>query len=186
MLWEIFITFFKVGLFTIGGGYAMLSILQRELIRKCWMTNEEYLDAISLTNSLPGPVVVNGATFMGYKIKGVRGAIVAVAGAITPSIIVIIIIASVFSKVVDNNYVQYFFAGARPAVCALLIYTVFTLGKAAKLGKWQNAALAVGSFISLGFLGFSHVLIIAISAIMGIIVYSKSCKEGDGDNEPSS
>ncbi|MDI9492065.1 MAG: chromate transporter, partial [Bacillota bacterium] len=131
MLWNIFQTFFRVGLFTIGGGYAMLPVLQEELTKCCWLTDEECLDAISLVNGLPGPLVVNGAAFMGYKMKGVAGAFAAVFGAIMPSIIVILIIASIFSDLTSHPWVRAFFAGARPAVCALLLYSMVRMGRSA-------------------------------------------------------
>ena len=187
MLWTIFTTFFKVGLFTIGGGYAMLPIIQQEFVAKCWMTDDDCLDAFALINGLPGPIVVNAATFMGYKLKGVSGAFVAVAGSVMPSMIVILLIASVFSSMMDNSYVQYFFAGARPAVCALLLYSMVRLGRAAKLGIWYNAALAIASFVAVGFLGVHHIFVILSAAFIGIVVCAyHNKKRGDDENESSS
>ena len=118
---EIFITFFRIGLFTIGGGYAMIPIIQQEVAtRKGWMSDEEFLDAISLTNSLPGPLAVNAATFVGYRVKGVPGAVVSALGVATPSVIIILLIAMVFQNVMGYTVVQNFFRGLRPAVAALI------------------------------------------------------------------
>ncbi len=170
MLFSIFKTFFRVGLFTIGGGYAMLPVLQEELTRRCWLTEGECLDAISLVNGLPGPLVVNGAVFMGYKMKGVPGAFAAVLGAITPSILVILAVASVFSSFTQHLWVQYFFAGARPAVCALLLYSMVRMGRSARLGRWYNALMAVAALVAVRFLGVPHAVIILAAALAGILV----------------
>lgn len=187
MLWAIFTTFFRVGLFTIGGGYAMMPVIQEAFVTKCWMTDDECLDAFALINGLPGPIVVNLATFMGYKMKGVSGAFVATAGAVTPSIMVILIVASLFSSIVDNPYAQYFFAGARPAVCALLLYSMVRFGKAARLGKWYNAVLAIAAFAAVGFLGVHHIFVILSAALTGIVVYIyNNKKRGGGEDESSS
>ncbi|MDD2295126.1 MAG: chromate transporter [Eubacteriales bacterium] len=179
MLWKIFKTFFRVGLFTIGGGYAMLPVLQEELTKRCWLTDEECLDAISLVNGLPGPLVVNGAAFMGYKMKGVSGAFAAVTGAILPSIGVILIVASVFSSVTEHPWVQAFFTGARPAVCALLVYSMVRMGRSAQLKRWYNAILAVAALLAVRFLGVPHGIAILSAAVIGVLV----CRFRPGEQE---
>lgn len=186
MLWEIGITFFKVGLFTIGGGYAMLPIIQQTAIEKGWMTDDECLDIFALINGLPGPMVVNTATFMGYKLKGVSGAFAAVTGAIMPSIVVILLIASLFSSVMDNLYVQCFFAGARPAVFALLLYSIVKLSRTAGMNLWYNPTLAIAAFIAVGFLGVHPVFVILMAASIGIVVCAYTNKKRGGDNDESS
>ena len=106
-LFEIFLVFFKIGLFTIGGGYAMLPIIQREVVEtKHWMTDEEFLDAISLTNSLPGPLATNSATFVGYRVARAPGSVAAVLGAATPSVIIILLIAMVFHNIMDLSLIH--------------------------------------------------------------------------------
>lgn len=187
VLWAIFLTFFKVGLFTIGGGYAMLPILQQAFVNKCWMTDDECLDVIALINGLPGPIVVNAATFMGYKLKGVSGALTAVIGAILPSLIIIILIESLFSAMMGQVYVQYFFAGARAGVCALLLYSMVRLGRAARLGLWYNATLAIAAFVAVGFLGVHHIFAILAAALVGITGCAyRDKKRGDDENGSSS
>lgn len=170
MLWNIFKTFFRIGLFTIGGGYAMLPALQEELTKRCWLTDEECLDAISLVNGLPGPLVVNGAAFMGYRMKGVGGAFAAVLGAVTPSIAVILAVAALFSDLAENNYVQAFFLGARPAVCALLLYSMVRMGRSARLKKWYNAVLAAAALLAVRFFDIPHAAVILAAAAAGILV----------------
>ena len=133
---EIFAVFFKIGLFTIGGGYAMLPIIQKEVVEtKGWMDEDEFLDALSLTNSLPGPLAINAATFVGYRVCGVKGALAAVMGAASPSVIIILAVAMVFSNLTEYPAVQYVFNGIRPAVVALILYAVIKLAKSAKLSE---------------------------------------------------
>ena len=138
-LLEIFAVFFKIGLFTIGGGYAMLPIIQKEVVEtKGWMDDEEFLDAISLTNSLPGPLAINASTFVGYRVCKVKGALAAVLGAASPSVIIILAVAMVFSNLTEYLVVQYIFDGIRPAVVALILYAVIKLAKSAKITEYFN------------------------------------------------
>ena len=125
-----------MGLFTIGGGYAMLPIIQEAVCtEKGWLTDEEFLDSISLTNSLPGPLATNCATFIGYRLKRVPGSIAAILGTICPSIIIILLIAMVFNTAMDNAYVQAFFRGVGPAVFALIVSAVYKLATKANIMK---------------------------------------------------
>lgn len=164
----------------------MLPILQQAFVDRCWMTDDECLDVIALINGLPGPIVVNAATFMGYKLKGFLGALTAVIGAIMPSVIVIILIESLFSTIMGQAYVQYFFAGARAAVCALLLYSMVRLGQAARLGLWYNAVLAIAAFVAVGFLGVHHIFVILAAAGVGIAGCAYKDKKRGADNDESS
>lgn len=168
---EIFITFFRIGLFTIGGGYAMIPIIQQEVAtRKGWMSDEEFLDAISLTNSLPGPLAVNAATFVGYRVKGVPGAVVSALGVATPSVIIILLIAMVFQNVMGYTVVQNFFRGLRPAVAALIFYSVIKLGKSVKVTKQLNWIMTVFSFVAIAVFGLHPIAVIVCAALYGIFV----------------
>lgn len=129
---ELFTTFFKVGTFTIGGGYAMIPLIQREVVdRRRWLTAEEMLDAIALSQTMPGILAANIASIVGQKLRGVKGALVAVAGNILMPILFIILIAIFFRQFKDIPAVQHIFMGIRPAVVALIAAPVFTLWKAA-------------------------------------------------------
>jgi len=183
MHWIIFKIFFKVGLFTIGGGYAMLPALQAELTKNCLLTDEECLDAISLVNGLPGPLVVTGATFMGYKMRGFTGACAAVLGAVLPSIIVILGISMLFSSFMGSIWVRSFFSGARPAVCALILYSAVRMAKQAKLSVWYNSALAIATLVAVRALGVPHAIVIASAACAGIATgFAKKKQEGDDES----
>lgn len=177
---EIFFVFFKIGLFTIGGGYAMLPIIQREVVEtKGWMTDEEFLDAISLTNSLPGPLATNSATFVGYRVAGAPGSTAAVLGAATPSVVIILIIAMVFNNIMEYPVVQYIFDGIRPAVVALILYSIIKLGKSAKVLEYFNWVVALAGFAAVAFLGLHPIAVVICAALYGIFVRSHVVKAVD-------
>ena len=168
-LWEIFCVFFKIGLFTIGGGYAMLPIIQKEVVEsKGWMTDEEFLDAISLTNSLPGPLATNSATFVGYRVAEVPGAVAAVLGAATPSVVIILLVAMVFTNIIEYPLVQNIFNGVRPAVVALIFYAVVKLAKSAKVGEYFNWLVALAGFAAIALFGLHPIVVVVCAALYGI------------------
>lgn len=183
-LLEIFLVFFKIGLFTIGGGYAMLPIIQREVVEtKGWMTDEEFLDAISLTNSLPGPLATNSATFVGYRVAGTPGSVAAILGAATPSVVIILLIAMVFQNIMDYPMVQYIFDGVRPAVAALILYAVVKLAKSAKVGEYFNWVVALLGFAAVAFFGLHPILVVVCSAAYGLLLRDRVVKAVDARGE---
>lgn len=171
-LLEIFTLFFRIGMFTIGGGYAMLPLIQKEVVdKKSWMSEEEFLDAISLTNSLPGPLATNAATFVGYRVSKVKGALAAVIGAVLPSIIIILIIASFFKNAADYPIVQNIFNAVRPAVVALILYSVIKLAKTAKITKNLNWLVALAAFAAITFFDVHPIIVIVCAALYGLVLY---------------
>ena len=171
-LLEIFTLFFRIGMFTIGGGYAMLALIQKEVVdKKSWMSEEEFLDAISLTNSLPGPLATNAATFVGYRVSKVKGALAAVIGAVLPSIIIILIIASFFKNAADYPIVQNIFNAVRPAVVALILYSVIKLAKTAKITKNLNWLVALAAFAAITFFDVHPIIVIVCAALYGLVLY---------------
>ena len=170
-LLEIFAVFFKIGLFTIGGGYAMLPIIQKEVVEtKGWMDEDEFLDALSLTNSLPGPLAINAATFVGYRVCGVKGALAAVMGAASPSVIIILAVAMVFSNLTEYPAVQYVFNGIRPAVVALILYAVIKLAKSAKLSEYLNWLIALAAVVAIAVFGLHPVAVVVAAALYGLFL----------------
>ena len=183
-LFEIFCVFFKIGLFTIGGGYAMLPIIQKEVVEgKGWMTDEEFLDAISLTNSLPGPLATNSATFVGYRVARVPGSVAAVLGAATPSVIIILLIAMVFTNIIEYPVVQNIFNGVRPAVVALILYAVIKLAKSAKVGEYFNWLGARARFAAIAVFGLHPIVVVVCAALYGIFVRNSVVKAMDARRE---
>lgn len=171
MLLDLFCTFFRIGLFTFGGGYAMLPLLQRDIVeKKKWATEEELLDYFAVGQCTPGIIAVNTATFVGYKEKKVPGAIFATLGIVAPSLVIITIIAALLSNFADVPAVQNAFAGIRVAVCVLILNSVVKL-----LKKSVVDGLTLGIYIVV-FIGsvllssVSPVLFIVAAALLGIIV----------------
>lgn len=145
LIWQLFITFFKIGAFTFGGGWAMISIIEREIVdKRHWIDREEFLDLLAMAQSLPGILAVNISVAVGDKIKGRRGSIAAALGTIMPSFVMILIIAIFLTPDLINNNptLSAIFKGIRPAVVALIIAPVLTSAKAAKL-NWKTAFIPI-------------------------------------------
>lgn len=143
-LLKLFISFFKVGLFTFGGGYAMLPILQREAVEKRgWITDEALLDCYAIGQCTPGVIAVNTATYIGYQRKGVLGALTATAAVVLPSFLIISLIALFLRTFADNVYVQYAFIGIRVAVAVLVTDSLIKLYKKGVKGALGNCIFAV-------------------------------------------
>ncbi|MCQ2312402.1 MAG: chromate transporter [Paludibacteraceae bacterium] len=130
MFWKLFWTYIKIGTFTIGGGYAMLPLIEREVVDKHhWIDGQEFLDMIALAQAAPGLIAVNSAIFIGWKIYGWRGVVATVLGAVLPSFLIILLIAMVFWDIHEYPMVEAVFKGVRPAVVALIAATVVRMSK---------------------------------------------------------
>ncbi|GMG95520.1 chromate transporter [Tepidimicrobium xylanilyticum] len=176
MLFNMFSTFFKVGAFTIGGGYAMIPIIQREIVdKKKWIEEEEFLDAIAISQGSPGPVAVNLSILVGYKLKGLKGALTCCLGTILPSFLIILLIATVFSQFRNNPIMEKVFLGIRPAVVALIASAVYQLTKRSKLG-YNKLLISLVSMAAIVFFGISPIYLILIGGI-GSILYFKGKRD---------
>ncbi len=168
ILAELFMTFFKIGLFTFGGGYAMIPLLQAELARKKkWVTDEELMDYYCIGQSTPGIIAVNVATFIGCKKAQIKGAIVATMGIIAPSLVIIISLAHILNLYMDNPYVAHAFAGIRIVVTALIAEAVLGLWKKAITDKWGWGVFIVSLGLLLG-LNASPILLVVLAAALGL------------------
>ncbi len=179
----LFLTFFKIGLFTFGGGYAMLPLIHAEVVdSKKWISNEQMLDMLAISESTPGPFAINAATFVGYHTGGFAGAAAATLGVITPPFIVAMIVSTLFNIFRDNSWVNAAFLGIRAGVVVLIINAVIKL--ATKM-KWKMTyiLLALLAFVLNIVFGINVIIILLISAIVGIIHafinVDKSPKESD-------
>ena len=169
MFTQIFLTFFKIGAFTLGGGYAMIPLIEREIVeQKKWLTKEEFLDFLILAQSAPGILAVNIAILVGNILKGKKGAITATLGTVLPSFLCIIFIAIFLTQFQDNEAVNNFFRAVRPAVVALIAVPVFNLARTAKL-TWKTAIIPLVCALLIWLLGVSPILIIILAAILGIL-----------------
>ena len=181
LLLDLFCAFFRIGLFTFGGGYAMLPLLQREIVeKKHWATEEELLDYFAVGQCTPGIIAVNTATFVGFKEKKLSRAIFATLGVVSPSLVIITVIAALLSNFAHIAAVQNAFAGIRVAVCVLILNSIVKLWKKSVVDK-----LTLGVFIAvfLGSVLLSHVspvVFIVAAAVLGIVVrvWLRTGKEG--------
>jgi chromate transporter len=168
--WESFKTFFKIGIFTLGGGYAMIPLIEEEVVNKHrWVSKEEMLDLIAIAQSCPGVFAINIAIFIGYKLNKVRGAIATSFGTALPSFLIILAIAVFFQQFKDNRIVAAMFRGIRPAVVALIAVPTFNLAKQAKLNKY-TVWIPVVSALLIWLLGVSPIWIIIAAGIGGFAV----------------
>ena len=168
-LFDLFWTFCKIGALTYGGGYAMLPLIQREIVEnKKWSTEKEILDYYAVGQCTPGVIAVNTATFIGYKLRGIIGGIVATLGVIFPSIVIILIIATFLQNFADLAIVQSAFAGIRVAVVALIITTVVKLIKSS-IKDYLGVIIAIIAFVISAFIGLSPVYVVIAAALTGFI-----------------
>ncbi len=167
--WILFSSFFRIGGLTFGGGYAMLPMLEKEVVEKHgWIDQEQLLNYFAIGQCTPGIIAVNTATFIGYKQRGIPGAIIATLGVIFPSFIIISIIAALLHNFADIPAVQYAFNGIRVAVCALILKAVIKLLKSS-VKNWISWVLLILSFLVIIIFDISPVFVVIAAAITGIV-----------------
>ncbi len=167
-LLTMFGSFFKIGLFTFGGGYAMVPIIQREVIdRRGWIDRDEFVELLTLAQSAPGPIALNTSVFVGYKMRGYAGALAALLGVVVPAFTVILIVAIYFAQFRENVYVNAAFKGMRPAVVALIVSPIVSLSRG--MGAWKYVlAAAVALFV--WWSGVSPIWLIIVAAGVGVAI----------------
>ena len=166
---QLFWTYLKIGTFTIGGGYVMLSLIEREIVdRKGWIDREEYLNMIALAQAAPGLIAVNSAIFIGWRIGGWRGVIASVLGAVLPSFFIILAIAMLFQDYKDYPAVEAIFKGIRPAVVALIAAPLVRMAHSAKI-TWATALIPIVGTLLIWLGGLSPVWIILVTALVTIL-----------------
>ena len=176
-LLELFLAFAKVGVMTFGGGYAMLPILQREIVEnKGWATDEELTDYFAIGQCTPGVIAVNTATFIGQKYKGIMGGIVATLGVVFPSLVIITILAGVIDAFSHLTWVQHAFGGIRVCVCVLIFNAVLKLWKSAVKDGWGLAIFLLVLAASV-FLELSPVVYVLFAAVAGILIKTLEVKK---------
>ncbi len=163
----LFTSFFKIGAFTFGGGYAMIPLIEREVIdRRKWVEPDEFLDLLTLAQSVPGPVSLNTAVFIGYRLRGMRGALATLLGSILPSFLIMLVIALFFTDVRQNPVVDAAFKGMRPAVVALIVGPVISLARG--MHRSLYIVVAAAALVIWG-LGCSPILVLVAGAACGIL-----------------
>jgi chromate transporter len=170
-LLNIFISFFRIGLFTIGGGYAMLPLIQREVVTKQkWMDEDTFMDGIAAAQSCPGPIAVNLSVYAGYHVAGWNGLLLAVLGTILPSFLIILVIALSFSNWADLPVVQKAFHGLRPAVTALIAVPVVQMMQKTH-SRWYNYAFTLIAVVLIVYFHVSPVYLISFTILLAWFKY---------------
>ena len=175
-LFLLFFTFFKIGLFTFGGGYAMVAVFEREFVEnKKWLTNDEFLDVLAIAESSPGPIAVNSATYVGYKMGGILGSIFATLGVVLPSFIIILVISFFFNAFMGLTWVQYAFKGIQACVVFLILSAGLKMLKALKKSVMNIILFSLTILALVGFsifaVDFSSIFLVLIGGVVGVSVY---------------
>lgn len=177
-LLKLFWIFFKIGAFTFGGGYAMIPLIEREMVEKQkWISGDEFIDMFTVAESVPGAIAINTSTFIGYKVAGFWGAIVAVFGVALPSFLIITIIAAVFSQFQDLPLVKAAFEGIRAAVVALITVSGIKIAKSAIKNK-IDMLITLVAFVLLVFVDVHAIVLIILGAIAGLLMSWHAAKAG--------
>jgi chromate transporter len=182
LLWDIFVLFTRVALFSWGGGPASLALMQREVTAVGWATPAEFADAVAVGNALPGPIAPQVSAYVGYKLAGVAGAVAAVAGTVVPATLLMLLMVVLFFGIKDNHHVKAMLRAVRPVVIGLLAWTAFDIAQSvlgarrlgwgsALLAGWDTVLIAIVSFALLTATSINPVYIILVAAGLGIAIY---------------
>ncbi|WP_310444639.1 chromate transporter [Tissierella sp.] len=166
-----FISFFKIGAFSFGGGYAMLPMIEEEIIQvHGWLTAVEFIDILAIAEMTPGPIAINSATFLGYKVGGVLGSMTATFAVVLPSFIVMSLIVHFISKFKDSPYTKWVFSGIRPVVLGLIAAAAVTVGKNAFIDI-KAVVISIIIFVLVTFKKFNPILAIVLAGVLGVFLY---------------
>jgi chromate transporter len=182
LIWDIFILFSRVALFSWGGGPASMGLMQRETVTAGWVTPQEFADALAVGNALPGPIAPQVSAFVGYKLAGLPGAISAVTGTIVPTTALMLVMIVFFFNIKDNPNVAAMIKAVRPVVIGLLIWTAYSMTyavfnvKGANWGtalahNWDGIVIAIVSFLLLTFTSINPVWLVILAAGLGFVIY---------------
>jgi chromate transporter len=182
LLWDIFVLFTRVAIFSWGGGPASLALMQRETTAAGWVTPPEFADAVAVGNALPGPIAPQVSAFVGYKLAGIPGAVAAAAGTVLPTTLLMLVMIVFFFGVKDSAAIQAMLKAVRPVVVGLLLWTAWDMGRtvfgvekvgwAAALGHgWDRLAIAAVAFVVLTFTSINPALVILGAAVLGFAIY---------------
>lgn len=178
---ELFMTFANIGAFTFGGGYAMIPLLQKEVVEnKKWISEGEMLDITAISQSTPGPLAINCATFVGYKVGGVSGSVIATLGVVIPSFVIIIVVSILFNMFKNNIIVNNVFAGVKVGVIVLILEAALKLLKPIKM-NYFNIFLLLGSLILTAFTGINVIYVLIVCALLGVVFHGFNIIKGGID-----
>lgn len=168
---KIFLIFFKIGLFSFGGGYAMLPLFETEIINKAgWLSNSEFIDIIAIAATTPGPVAINSATFLGNKLAGFSGSVIATLGVTLPSFIIMTVIFITMKKFKNSSFLNIAIRGIRPAVLALVVLASVSIGKIAFV-DYKSVIIAAAAFFLVEVKKVNPIIVLVLGLIFGIILF---------------
>jgi len=170
LMLQLFSAFFKIGFFTFGGGYAMIPLIEKEVISKGWVKEEDIIDIFAVAQSVPGAIAINSSTFIGYKVGGVMGAVAATAGVVIPSFITITVIAAFFTRFQDHPVVQAAFSGIGAAVVGLILMAAIKIVKASVKDGLTALLTAIAVILVIG-IDIHAIFVIIGGAFIGLMVY---------------
>ncbi len=180
-LWLLFITFFKIGAFTFGGGYAMISLIGKEVVdKRAWLEDSDILDIVAIAESTPGPIAINASTFVGYKVAGFWGAFFATLGTVLPSFTIILIIAYLLKEFASITAVRYAFFGIRAGVLALLFKALIKMYKQSPKGTAAYIVMAL-SFVFTAVLNVKVIFVIIGCALFGLATFMLAQRGGKAE-----
>jgi len=169
---KLFLTFLKIGLFMFGGGYAAIPLVQKEIIEmRNWVTLKEFIDILAIAEMTPGPIAINSATFIGYKLAGFWGGLFATAGVVLPAFLAILLIAGFFYTYITHPLVERVFRGIRPAVIGLIAAALVSLGKGGMIADWKAAVTATLVFFAVLFFRIHPIWLILLCGMLGFFIY---------------
>ncbi|MNO31173.1 Chromate transport protein [compost metagenome] len=177
MLWQLFVIFVKIGLISFGGGYAVLTLIQREAAARNWVDAGEFQEIVALAGMAPGSIATNAATLIGYAEAGIAGAVVATVGIILPSLLIVIVLTAFFLRLQDNDWIRSSFYGLRPVVTGLIIYAAIHFGFSGRtdlLLSWSMAGtllISAGCLLMISKLKVHPFAVILLSAVAGIVLF---------------
>lgn len=171
LLLNLFLSFFKIGAFSFGGGYAMMPLIKEEIIEKhAWLTKAEFIDILAISEMTPGSIAVNSATFLGYRVSGIVGSIVATLAVILPSFIIMSLIYQFINRFKDSPYTDWFFIGIRPIVLGLIASAAVSVATEAFI-NFKSIILSIGVFYLVSFKKFNPIYVIILAGLLGVIIH---------------
>ena len=167
---ELFISFLSIGFFTIGGGYVMVPVLQKEVILKGWLSLSQFKEILAVAGMVPGPIAINTATFVGYKLYGVIGSFIAASGFVIPSFVSILLISNAYESYKNNKYVNRFMSGVMPAITAIILSAVITFGRSI-IDTPMKLIFSLTVLLILIRFKINLIFILIISGLIGILIF---------------
>lgn len=167
---KLFISFFKIGAFSFGGGYAMLPLIEEEILTNGWLTTKEFIDILAIAEMTPGSIAINSATFLGFKVSGIWGAMAATIAVVLPSFIIMSLIFVFVAKFKNSPYVDWIFSGIRPVVLGLIGAAAVSVGQNAFI-DFKSILISIAIFYAVTFKKINPILSIVLAGVIGVIVY---------------